>query len=174
MINDLGVPAATGRITAIRRHMLEMPAPNLRMPSAVITSSQLALPLRQVGSRADICQQFPGWHHDQMRLPVGATLWAYTVFNELQTIVLVPVHETVDALTCTIWDAVAQVAHWGHAIGMTGSDLSMNSGVSFAFGIALLVVTIWTAMPSTRPDVQDSGGTLCGWSHTILRAGIRG
>ncbi|MYT99996.1 MULTISPECIES: hypothetical protein [unclassified Streptomyces] len=46
----------------------------------------------------------------------------------------------INALMYIFWDAMAQIVHWGHAIGMTVSDLSVNSGVSLAVGLMLLVV----------------------------------
>ncbi|MEV1047616.1 hypothetical protein [Streptomyces sp. NPDC049916] len=46
----------------------------------------------------------------------------------------------INALMYIVWDAAAQLAYWGHAIGMTASDLWINSGVSLAVGLMLLVV----------------------------------
>ncbi|RDD85311.1 hypothetical protein [Streptomyces parvulus] len=46
----------------------------------------------------------------------------------------------INALMYILWDAAAQVAYWGDAIGMATSDLVTNAGVSFVVGIILLVV----------------------------------
>ncbi|MEV5809794.1 hypothetical protein [Streptomyces parvulus] len=46
----------------------------------------------------------------------------------------------INALMYIVWDAAAQVVHWGDAIGMATADLVTNAGVSFVVGIMLLVV----------------------------------
>ncbi|MGW6442538.1 hypothetical protein [Lentzea sp. NPDC055074] len=55
----------------------------------------------------------------------------------------------VNALMYLLWDAGAQLAHWGREIGMATSDLLINSGVSIATGLTLLAVAWFDRDPAS-------------------------
>ncbi|SDG67051.1 hypothetical protein SAMN05216553_110161 [Lentzea fradiae] len=45
-----------------------------------------------------------------------------------------------NALMYLLWDAGSQLVHWGREIGMATTDLLVNTGVSTATGLLLLLI----------------------------------